>query len=190
MPSTRPLARIASLGAVAVAALSCAGLAAAQANGDAGLELGVRLAVRFGVAFVVNLLLGAALVALAPDYAHRMVTAIRDDPGTAFLWGLLVGVAVPIALILLAITIIGLLITIPGLFLLAIVGLVGNAVTVVWIGSYPANVDDLGATAVGIGALALSLLTAVPILGNLAATLLGFFGLGVVGRDIYTSWQG
>ncbi|WP_251341225.1 hypothetical protein [Haloplanus halophilus] len=187
MPSTRS-ARVGSAATVLVAALSLAGLATAQSPLPTEFDLGLRLAARFGGAFVVNLLLGGLLLALAPEYTRRMVDDVRDDPGSAFLWGLLVGIGVPIALVLVAFTIIGLVITIPGLLALALVGLVGNAVTICWLGGV--LTDDVGAAAVGAGALVLSLIAAVPLLGNLATTLIGFVGIGVVGRDLYTSWQG
>ncbi|MEF8856662.1 MAG: hypothetical protein V5A16_04505 [Haloplanus sp.] len=90
---------------------------------------------------------------------------------------------------MLALTIIGLVITIPGLIALFFVGLVGNAVTVCWLGTLLTGHDGPDGGAVGVGALVLALVGAVPVLGNLATTLVGFFGLGVVGHDRYTSWQ-
>jgi hypothetical protein len=187
MPSTRLLTRVLS----ALAALSLAGVAVAQSPGvESEFGLATRVALRFGVVLLVNLVLGGGLLLLAPDYTRRMVAEIRGDAGTAFLWGLLAGIAVPIALVLIAITIIGLLITIPGLIALFFVGLVGNAVTICWIGAILTGNERPGGSAVGVGALVLALVGAVPLLGNLATTLVGFFGLGAVGRDLYHSWQG
>jgi len=187
MPSTRLLARASS----GLAACALAGLAAAQSPAiESELGLATRVALRFGVVLLINLVLGGGLYLLAPEYARRMVAEIRDDAGSAFLWGLLVGIALPIALVLLAITIIGLLITIPGLIALFFAGLVGNAVTICWLGTFLTGHDGPDGVAVGVGALVLALVGAIPLLGNLATTLLGFFGLGVVGRDFYRSWQG
>ncbi|MFB6103094.1 MAG: hypothetical protein ABEJ73_11075 [Haloplanus sp.] len=150
----------------------------------------VSVSPRFGVAFVVDLVLGGALAVLAPDSARRMVIAIRHDAGTAVLWGLLVGIGLPIALVLIALTIIGLLVAIPGFLVLVVLGIVGNAVTICWIGTLLTGADDPGLKPIAAGALALSGIATVPILGHFVTTLLGFFGLGVVGRDLYTSWQG
>ncbi|MEF8855978.1 MAG: hypothetical protein V5A16_01005 [Haloplanus sp.] len=186
MPSIRPL----TCGLSVAAACSLAGVVAAQPEMGSDIGLGARVAIRFGVVLIVNLLLGGGLLLLAPEYARRMVAEIRDDAGAAFLWGLLVGIALPIALVLLAITIIGLLIAIPGLIALFFVGLVGNAVTICWLGTLLTGHDDPDGTAVGVGALVLALVGAIPVLGNLVTTLAGFFGLGVVGRDLYTSWRG
>lgn len=184
MPSNgfRPLA---SAGAVC----ALAGVATAQPETGSDIGLGAHVAVRFGVVLIVNLLLGGGLFVLAPEYARRMVAEIRDDAGAAFLWGLLVGVALPVALVLIAITIIGLVITIPGLIALFFVGLVGNAVTICWLGTLLTGHDGPDGAAVGVGALVLALVGAVPVLGNLVTTFVGFFGLGVVGHDLYTSWK-
>jgi len=185
-----PSSRLLSLGSSVAAACSLAGVAVAQPEVGSELGLATRIGLRFAVVLVINLVLGGALLALAPEYARRMVASIRDDAGTAFLWGLLAGIAVPIALVLIAITIIGLLVTIPGLIALFLVGLVGNAVTICWVGTLLTGRDDPDGMAVGVGAAVLAIVGAIPILGNLVTTLVSFFGLGVVGRDLYTSWQG
>jgi hypothetical protein len=74
------------------------------------------------------LLLGGLAVLLGPNYVRKRIEEIRERPGEAVVWGLIVTIAVPLALILLAITIIGLLVTIPGLLLVAVVGLFGTGV--------------------------------------------------------------
>lgn len=186
MPSTRSLARFGS--AIALLALA-APVAAQSPRTTAELGLGPRIAIRFGVALFVNLLLGGVLVATSPDYATKRVAAIRDDLAGAFGWGLLVGIGGVIAIILLAITVIGLLVALPAILVLAWFGLVGNAVTVVWVGSSLASDSPTSGGAVGLGALALACLAAIPVLGNLVTTLLGFVGLGVVSRAFYQSWQ-
>lgn len=188
MPSTRTLLR----GSALAALLALQGVAVAQAP-ETGSELGVgaRLAIRFGVALVVNLLLGGALVAFGPRYATDSVRALQDDPGTAFGWGLLVGIVVPIVLAILAATIVGLVVAIPGALVLVAVGIVGNAVTIVWIGdSIAGSGGEVGASAVAVGALLLAGVLTVPVLGNLLTTIVGFFGLGVVSRGLYHGYGG
>lgn len=188
MPST-PLC-VAALGPVA--SLGASGVAAQPLASETGLDPGTRLAIRFGVAFLVNLLLGGGLVVLGPAYARTTVNRIRSDPGGAFVWGLLVGVGVPVALVLLAITIIGLVVAIPGLVVLAIVGLVGNAVTIVWVGEALTGRSNgaIDGRAAVVGALALALPAAIPVVGNLLSTVIGFFGVGAVGERLYESWAG
>ncbi|WP_254768684.1 hypothetical protein [Salinilacihabitans rarus] len=189
MPSDRspPLARVGV--ALAFGAVALAGTAAAQSRNPAP-ELG--FGTRFAASFVVNLLFGGLLVALGPRYARETVGDLRADPGGAFVWGLLLGIGVPILLFVLAITIIGLIVAIPAGIVLAVVGFVGAAVTVVWIGDLLLSGREagVGGAAVVVGALALAVPYAIPVLGDLVATVVGFFGLGAVGRGLYESWQG
>jgi len=187
MPSNRPLI----VGGSAIALLTLAGVAAAQSPG-AGSELGfgTRIGIRFAVALVVNLLLGGAAVALGPRYTAKRIGEIRSDPGAAFVWGLLVSIGVPIALALLAITIIGLVVAIPSILLLAAIGIAGSAIAVVWIGSTLVGDGDRpdGKAAV-VGALVLAVAAAIPVLGNLLTSIVSLFGTGVVGRGLYESWR-
>jgi len=185
MPSTRLLALVAS----AIATCSFAGVAAAQAPMGSETEVVVRLGVQFGVAFVLNLILGGAVLGIAPDYTRRMLAGLHDDPVEPFLWGLLAGIAVPIALLLLAITIIGLIITIPGLLALFVVGLVGNAITVCWLGTLLRGRETPDGLSIVAGAFVLAAVGLIPLLGGLLTTLASFFGLGVVAEDLYASWQ-
>lgn len=191
MPSTRLLARApVALAGVAFAVLALSGVAVAQTpTAGRGLGLGTRIGIRFVVSLVFNLLLAGALVGLGPRYATETVDAIRDDPGAAFGWGLLVGIGVPILLALLAITIIGLVVAIPGFLLLAVVGIVGNAVAIVWVGTLLGD-GRVGGTAAAVGALAVAIPASIPVLGNLVTSVIGFFGIGVVGRSLYVSWKG
>lgn len=192
MPSIRPLARLFARGSGALASLALgvlplAGVAAAQPS-NPGSELG--FGARFAIVAIVQFLLAGGLVALSPRYATKMVNEIRDDPAEAFGWGLLVGIGVPIVLALLAITIIGLVVAIPGSILLAFVGLVGNAVAIVWLGTVLTGTDGgVGGKAAAVGAVVLAVPAAIPVLGRLVTTVVGFFGLGVVGRALYASWR-
>ena len=68
-------------------------------------------------AFVSTLVVGAILVALAPDYVERMMDTVREDPLTSFLYGLL-------AMVLVVVLIVALVITIVGILLVPILGLV------------------------------------------------------------------
>lgn len=186
-----PSRRLAISACSIVSLLGLAGVAAAQGQGPDG-SLQFNVGVRFVAALVINLVLGGALVALGPRYARERVGELRDDPAGAFGWGLFAGIAVPIALVLLAITIIGLVVTIPGLIALFFVGLVGEAVTVVWIGSLVTGSRTepaIGGKAAAIGALVLAVPMAIPILGDLVVSIAGFFGLGVVARHLYASWK-
>jgi hypothetical protein len=188
MPSTRTLG--ASLGLVGL--LGFTGLVAAQSpDPGAGLDVGVRIGLRFVAALVVNLLLGGALVAFGPRYAGAAVGELREDPISAFGWGLVFGIGVPIALVLIGVTVVGLIVTIPGLLVLAVLGIVGNAVSVLWIGSLlTSDGGDVGGSAAIVGAAVFAVLTSIPLLGSFLSSILGLCGLGVVGRGLYTDWRG
>jgi len=185
LPSRGAAALGLAVGAVAVA--SFAGLAAAQGSRAPDLEVGV--VVRFVAGLAVYGVLGAGLAAVAPSYAGERVADIRDDPVSAFVWGLVVNVGGALALFLLAITIIGLLVAIPGAIALLLVGLAGTGVTVLWIGDAVVDGPATSGAAVGVGALALAAVTAVPVLGSVASRVLGLFGVGVVGRRLYRDWR-
>jgi hypothetical protein len=188
MPSTRPFGR-------RVAARICGLLAAVALVGVATAQSGVSptpdfdIEVRFLGGFVAYVLLGGALVVFGPEYARETVAQIRSDPATSFFWGLLTAIGAPIAIALLAITIVGLVVAIPGIFLLAIVGLVGTAVSVVWLGSLALGTEEVGGKAAVVGALLLAIPASIPALGDLVTTLVGFFGTGVVARRLYAAWQ-
>lgn len=188
MPSKRTLAGLGSL----VAVVGFSGIAAAQSpTAGTGLGLPARLGIRLAVSFVVYLVLGGACGALGPEYTTSRVREIQDDPGSAFGWGFIVGLLVPIGLVLLAITIIGLIVTIPGLIVLGIFQLIGFGVTVVWLGNTVAGTRDgsVGAKDAVVGAVVLALPFAIPVVGQLLVNLIGWFGLGVVGRNVYENWS-
>ena len=186
MPSTRTFVYVSA----AVSALGQVGTAAAQSPGGTGLGLGAKLGIGLVVSFVVFVLFGGALVAIGPRYATETSRSIREDPGGAFVWGLLVSILVPIALVLLALTIIGLIVAIPGLLLLIPIGVVGTAVTVVTVG---AALRGSGGEASGsdalIGAVALAVPAAIPVIGDFVVSVATLFGTGVVGRRLYESWR-
>lgn len=189
MPSTRTLARAVG----ALAALAFVGVAVAQSglrDPQTGLGLGTSVAVRFGAGFVINLFLGGVLVVAGPDYAADKIDEFRSDPGTSIVWGLIVGIGVPILLVVLAVTLIGLIVAIPGMLVLVGVGILGSAVVVVLVGSAVTKEDRPGGTEVLLGALVLSLLTAIPVVGGLVNWLVGLPGIGLVGHDLYRSWEG
>lgn len=186
MPSMRLFALTAGVAALA----GLPGAAVAQSvGGSSEPGLVIELAIRFVVGLVVYGLLGGGLVALAPEYARETVAEITEDPGTAFGWGLVAGLLIPILLGLLAVTIIGLVVAIPGALLLFIVGIAGNAVTVVWVGTWFGD-DGPSGRAAALGTVTMAGVGAVPLLGGFATTVVGFFGLGVVSRRLYRNWQG
>ncbi|WP_058995607.1 hypothetical protein [Haloarcula sp. CBA1127] len=186
MPSKQAVSSLGSL----LAVLGLAGVATAQPTapgGSAGPALNVVL--RFGVGFVILAVLGAAAAAIGPTYTTNAVREIQDDPGDAIGWGILVGILVPIGLVLLALTIIGALVSIPGLLLIGILGIVGTGITAVWVGNSVIGDDGTVSATDGVaGGLLLAVPFAIPVVGGLLLNLITLVGLGVVGRGLYENW--
>jgi cytoskeletal protein CcmA (bactofilin family) len=135
-------------------------------------------------------LLGILLVKLFPRAADGVVQAGRRHPLQSFAMGLALLIAVPVVALLLAITLIGLPLTL-GLTLLY-----GLALLVAWpalglvMGALLAMAVRRGAALhtvwlLLIGLLVLHVLTHVPVVGGILTFLGLVFGLGVLG---YTAW--
>lgn len=140
-------------------------------------------------AFIFNLLLGAVLLGLFPAFSERVVDQMESDTIKTGLVGLGVVVVVPVTLVLVAITVIGIPLAIGGLLaflMLAWIGLVyGRFAVGVWLLSL-ADVENRWAGLV-VGLLLGAILGLVPIVGdalNIAIFLLGLgaLALGFVGR--------
>ncbi|WP_336327017.1 hypothetical protein [Halovenus sp. HT40] len=80
-------------------------------------------------AFFTTLIVGALLVAFAPDYTERMIDDVFEDPVGPFLYGIMILLILVVLIVLLVISIIGTLFVIPlaiiaGLALSGIGGLI------------------------------------------------------------------
>lgn len=188
MSLRKPLARSAGL----VALLAVPAVAAAQSGRpDPGSRLLLEVVVGFVVSLVINLILAGALLAFATEYAGERLEDVHEDPGGSFLWGLAFGVGIPILLVILAVTVVGLIVALPGAIALFVVGIAGNAVTVLWVGSLlTGGTGSPRVEHVAVGALAMAVLGSIPVVGRFLASVVGLFGLGAVGRDLYLSWRG
>ncbi|ELY50305.1 bactofilin family protein [Natronorubrum bangense] len=135
-----------------------------------------------------NLLLGAALLALFPRFSDRVAGRVASAPIKSGLTGLGVLVAVPILLIALAITVVG----IP----FAIVGAFGFAL-MIWIGviygRYAVAAWLLSAVGVGnrwlalvVGLVGGAALAQLPYVGDLLNLLIFLLGLGALTYGLYS----
>jgi uncharacterized RDD family membrane protein YckC len=145
------------------------------------------------------------LAFLARDTMQRCVTTLEQRPGKALLAALIAIPAVPIAFLLLFMTVVGILaIPVLGMALLC-ASIFGKAVMLAWIGrritrpfAAATTADDQSITrstdwsaplAVLIGGAVVTVLYLVPILGFVVYKLLGFVGFGVVLCTLLESWQ-
>jgi hypothetical protein len=191
VPSRR--ATIAGVGLASV--LAFVGVASAQSVPTGSVDAASRLSptIRAAITFLTDLVVGGILVAAAPRYTRTSIDKIRNEPGESFIWGLGLGIGGTIAIIILAITIIGLIVAIPAGIVLVILGVVGGAVSTVFLGTILGEKVTGGtlslAVALAIGAFTAAVLSVIPILGGLVMFVVDSFGLGIVGKQLYTSWS-
>ncbi|WP_331235675.1 hypothetical protein [Natronorarus salvus] len=134
-----------------------------------------------GLVFVVG---GIAVLAV-PDFVRGVDREIRDSPVLCGLVGVGLFVGLIVALFVLAITVVGLLLAVPGAIALFVAGLLSEAMIAVSVGFVLAGVLDregvsLGWAFVG-GLLAVTLLSLIPLVGflTLFLTAVGFGGLSI-----------
>jgi uncharacterized RDD family membrane protein YckC len=139
----------------------------------------------WGLAFIL-LALYVFLALLFRDSVTRCAVTVEAQPGMALVAALLSILFIPIAIVLLCITVIGIA-AIPFVLLAAFcVGLFGKAVILAWLGRRViGRSGQFGhpAIAVAVGGLIVLVLYLVPVLGFLVYKILGFLGFGAV---IYT----
>ncbi|WP_254521782.1 bactofilin family protein [Natrinema caseinilyticum] len=136
---------------------------------------------------VVNLLLGAVLLALFPRFSDSVATSVATGPIRSGLIGLGVFVGIPVLLIALAITIVGIPLSIVGAiafsFLLWIATVYG------WYAIAAAVLSALGIgnrwLALVVGLVVGAAITRVPIVGGLITFLVLLLGLGAIARGLY-----
>jgi len=133
------------------------------------------------IGFVSTLVLGALLLALAPEFVDRCVDRIHDESGACFVVGVLVLVAFLVGAVLLALTVVGILLVVPLALGFIAVAFVGNAL------GYLALFDGVlesRAQALLAGAAVAGATNLIPILGGLVGFVVGSLGVGAVVRDL------
>ena len=131
------------------------------------------------------LALYVCLALLFRDAISRCVSTVERQPGMTLVAALLSILLVPIMIVLLCITVIGIA-AIPFVFFgIFCMGLFGKAVMLAWLGGRVTGRQRFHhpAVAVLVGGLIVLVLYLVPVLGFLIYNLLGLFGFGAV---IYT----
>jgi uncharacterized RDD family membrane protein YckC len=126
------------------------------------------------------------LALLFRDAVTRCAVTVETQPGMAFVAALLSILLIPIAIVLLCITVIGIAAIPFVLFGAFCVGLFGKAVMLAWLGRRVVGRSGQPghpAIAVIVGGLIVLVLYLVPVLGFLVYKILGLFGFGAV---IYT----
>ncbi|WP_440990013.1 hypothetical protein [Haloarchaeobius baliensis] len=151
--------------------------------GPSGIDVAVNLGSSAGSAFLTTLVVGAIMVALAPDYTRRMMETVREDAVGSFAYGLVLLLGLVVVTVLLAITIIGLLFAIPLVILATLVWAVGAAIGYLAIADRlvkPEPDEWLVPLLVAAGLNGLLVLTGI---GGIVSFCIGAAGFGAVLRD-------
>jgi hypothetical protein len=156
--------------------------------------LGAGLGLTFAV--VVSGVLAVLVAAVAPRLTDQSLRKCRDDGFVAFLAGLGVSILVPIALIVLAVTVVGLIVAVPGFVVLFVVLLAGAGVGVLLFGRFVLGVLSSSArdpdtlVAAFVGATVLVLVSLIPILGGLVNFAVSTTGVGAVSLVLWRRYRG
>jgi cytoskeletal protein CcmA (bactofilin family) len=141
--------------------------------------------------FLVNFLLGAALLVAAPRFAGRVTETGRSEAVESGVYGLAAFVGIPVALVVVAITIVGIPLSIAGLFayllLLWVAFVYGALITGTWLLSLADYESRWGGLAVGLVAPAVLGLVS---LGGLLSFFYLLLGLGAFVRAVIAVRRG
>jgi cytoskeletal protein CcmA (bactofilin family) len=139
------------------------------------------------------MLMAALFAAALPGVSTRMAGELRSHPGLALLWGLVAFACIPVAIVLLLITIIGIPLALLALFSFFVLLIAGQAVTAASVADIAlrrykpeAAVRVAWRTGAAIlAALALALLARIPVLGVLVVLVAMLIGIGVIAAWVF-----
>jgi hypothetical protein len=166
--------------------------APAQAAGGGLLSVSLWDLYGFGV----NLLLGLVLLAVVPSFSRRVTNEVVDDPVRTGAFGVGVLVAVPLLLLLFALSLFGLPLALAGAVSFAVLAWVGAVYVRVAVGTWllaavPRAISRFGGeyppvenrwAGLFVGAVVVAVLLAVPVLGRLVDLVVLGLGLGALAR--------
>jgi hypothetical protein len=99
-----------------------------QIDVDVGFDPAAGLAGGAVGAFLTTLVVGAILVALAPDYTVDRMTAVLEDPLGSFVYGIVVFLLLAVLAFVLVLSIVGILVVIPLVLVVYVLWAVGSTV--------------------------------------------------------------
>lgn len=140
---------------------------------------------------LVNLVVGAVLLALFPTFTGEVSRRVREEPVNSGLAGLVTLVLGTIAIIIFAITLIGIPLAIIVAIALGLTGWLGSILGQYAVGDFvlrrTGREDRWLALAVGI--IGFAIIGLVPIVGGLAAAIAGLLGFGAVTGQLYDRYK-
>ncbi|WP_225336313.1 polymer-forming cytoskeletal protein [Halomicrobium urmianum] len=142
--------------------------------------------------FFVNLLLGAVLLAAFPAFSSSVAARVADDTVRSGGAGFLTLIAVPIALVFVAITLVGIPLAVVGAVVFGLLVWIGTVYGQYAVGAWALGLADVDNRwlALVVGLVGFALLGAIPVVGGLVgfvALLLGLGALALGLRDRYRS---
>jgi len=132
-------------------------------------------------AFLTTLVVGAILVALAPDYTDGKIAELVDEPVSSFVYGFVAFIILMVAIVVFAFTIVGILIAIPLALALYLLWAVGAAIAFLAVAERLVGHDDGWTKPLVVGAAINGALTLTGI-GGLVTFAIGAARFGAVLR--------
>ncbi|WP_121742665.1 hypothetical protein [Natronorubrum halophilum] len=132
--------------------------------------------------FLTTLVVGAIMVAVAPEYTERMMADVLEDPVNAFVYGILSLIGLFVLTLLLVITIVGIIVAIPLAIVAYLVGAIGSVIAYLAIADRLVGRED-GWLKPLLVAAGLSGALALTGIGGLLSLCIAAAGFGAVLRD-------
>lgn len=148
---------------------------------DVSVDLGPSLGGGAVGAFLTTLIIGAILIAVAPDYTQSTMASMAREPVGSFLYGLLALLALLVVTVVLVLTLIGIIVAIPLVLLAGLVWALGAAIGYLAIADRLVGHGDGWATPLIIAAIINGGLTLTGV-GGLVSFAVGATGFGAVLR--------
>lgn len=164
-----------------LALLMIPGIASAQRGSDVNIDT-FSAFLDGPSSFFGTLIIGALILALAPEFVDRIVDRVHEETGMCIGWGILVFIIFFGAVILLIITVIGILVVIPLAIGFGILAAAGNALG--YLALFAPHIESRWAALV-VGAAISGIAAIIPIVGGLLGFIVGSLGVGAIVRE----WQ-
>ena len=143
--------------------------------------LGVFFWVAWWIAVTVSLLvLGIVLLALAPAAMAACYAVARGEPGRAIGWGLALAVGLPVASVLVMVTVVGIPLGVVGLLSLALLYATGYVVAALALGRRMVKEPTRRYLAFLAGLFILRVVGLIPVIGGLVTFVAAAYGLGAL----------
>ena len=132
--------------------------------------------------FLTTLVVGAILVAVAPEYTQRIMAVVVDEPVESVLYGVFVLLALLVVTIALVLTIVGILVAFPLLIVAYVVWAIGATIAYLAIADRLIGRED-GWLKPLLLAAALNAVLVLTAIGGFVSVLVGAAGFGAVVRS-------